>query len=197
MISSQLHARSTVTCDAQHTTLHPSLFLPLLLEGVTWFNHSVVLGPTATVVQPREDVACAAPVVWRDAATGTFRMVYSAIGTKWGFYSLAQAVSADGYTWHRGAPSTADDDLILAPSNASAQRRSNGNLTMMSTAEAGSSWDSQMVEYSSLWHSVDDGTDKEGAVSRMGLFYVGNGYGRTGIGYTESEVRSTSKSVNS
>jgi hypothetical protein len=31
-------------------------------------------------------------------------MVYSAIGTRWGFYSLAQAVSADGYSWERGPP---------------------------------------------------------------------------------------------
>ena len=51
-------------------------------------------------------MACAAPVVWRDGSAGDapYRMVYSAIGTRWGFYSLAQAVSADGYSWERGPP---------------------------------------------------------------------------------------------
>ena len=71
-------------------------------DGIAWGNHSIVMGPTSTAVQPREDTACAAPVVWVDAFTGVYHMVYSAIGTKWGFYSLAQAVSNDGYTWHRG-----------------------------------------------------------------------------------------------
>lgn len=128
-------------------------------DGVRWANHSLVLGPTSTAEQPREDIACAAPVVWRDA-DGVYRMVYSAIGTKWGFYSLAQAVSRDGYTWQRGAPRGADD-LILGPNRTA------------------TTWDSQMVEYASVWR----------AGGRMGLFYAGNGYGSTGIGYAESAFR--------
>lgn len=126
-------------------------------DGIHFYNHSVVMGPLSTSEQPREDVACAAPVVWRDAA-GIYRMVYSAIGTKWGFYSLAQAASTDGYSWYRGDERT-DQDLILAPANKS-------------------SWDSQMVEYASVWTTS----------SRLGLFYAGNGYGKGGIGYTESPV---------
>ena len=101
-------------------------------DGIQWYNHSVIMGPVLTQVQPREDIACAAPVVWRDAE-GLFRVVYSAIGTKWGFYSLAQAVSRDGYTWHRGTAGT-DDDLILGPDKVSA---------------GGQAWDSQMFEYAS------------------------------------------------
>ena len=87
-------------------------------------------------------------------------MVYSAIGTRWGFYSLAQAASIDGYNWIRGADRT-DKDLVLAPevSNTSA-------------------WDSQMVEYASIWQTN----------SKLGLFYAGNGYGATGIGYSESAL---------
>ena len=145
-------------------------------DGVGWFNHSVVLGPAATAAQPREDVACAAPVVWVDERDGAYRMVYSAIGTRWGFYSLAQAVSRDGYTWQRGAAAT-DDDLILAPDKASA---------------GGQAWDSQMVEYASVWRAAGPGPGGAGSGSgsggRMGIFYAGNGYGRTGIGYTESAV---------
>ena len=94
-------------------------------------------------------------------------MVYSAIGTRWGFYSLAQAVSRDGYSWERGAPRT-DEDLILAPDK---------------TLDGGHGWDSQMVEYASVWRAT------AGAESRMGLFFAGNGYGATGIGYTESRVQ--------
>ena len=54
--------------------------------------------------QPRglEDIAVAGPVVGRDGAG--YRMLYSAIGTRWGHYSIAEAVSADGYHWDRGGP---------------------------------------------------------------------------------------------
>jgi hypothetical protein len=109
-------------------------------DGVTWYNHSVIMGPLPA--GPREDVACAAPVVWRDgdvaSGRGLYRMIYSAIGTRWGYYSLAQAVSRDGYIWQRGDP-RADADLILAPDKESA---------------GGHAWDSQMVEcewHPSLW----------------------------------------------
>ena len=92
-----------------------------------------------------------------------YRMVYSAIGTRWGYYSLAQAVSSDGYSWERGAART-DDDLVLAPDKKVSAR--------------GEAWDSQMVEYAAVWR----------ARARAGLFYAGNGYGRTGIGYSESPL---------
>ena len=132
-------------------------------DGVGWFNHSVVLGPSAAT--DREDVACAAPDVWVDGA-GVYRMVFSAIGTRWGAYSLAQAVSTDGYTWTRG-DEAADADLVLAPD-----------------PRAGK-WDHQMVEYASVWRAAD----ARGGSMRLGLFYAGNGYGRGGIGYTESVTR--------
>ena len=199
-------------------------------DGVVWSNHSIVLGVMPTATQPREDTACAAPVVWIDAKTGVYRMVYSAIGTKWGFYSLAQASSYDGYTWYRGRPGT-DDDLVLAPDKSTAPP----------------AWDSQMVEYASIWprpHAVamlgreagkahskqpktktraaaaaaaeveveggaqgshreeGGGGSTDGRASRheaadgattgkgstIGLFYAGNGYGDTGIGYIESSA---------
>jgi hypothetical protein len=136
-------------------------------DGIRFYNSSVVMGPLSTSEQPREDIACAAPVVWRDAA-GVYRMIYSAIGTKWGFYSLAQAASADGYSWYRGEENT-DQDLVLAPSNKSFFSSSSSPPPLRA-------WDSQMVEYASVWRTS----------SRLGLFYAGNGYGRGGIGYTET-----------
>ena len=138
-------------------------------DGIHFYNSSVVMGPLSTSEQPREDIACAAPVVWRDAA-GVYRMIYSAIGTKWGFYSLAQAASADGYSWYRGEENT-DQDLVLAPSNKS-------SFSSSSSSPPPRAWDSQMVEYASVWRTS----------SRLGLFYAGNGYGRGGIGYAESSV---------
>jgi hypothetical protein len=175
-------------------------------DGIRWFNHSVVMGPVATDANDREDVACAAPVVWQDSTGGrsVYRMVYSAIGTRWGYYSLAQAVSADGYSWYRGRGFThADDDLILGPTNSSVHTTASSvhttassvgatassvgatadtpatNRSMDAAAALSDSWDSQMVEYAALWR---------GEEGRLGLFYAGNGYGRSGIGYTESAI---------
>ena len=59
----------------------------------------------------REDIAANAPVVWRDGEL--FRCYYNCIGTRWGYYSLAEAVSRDGYDWYRGEGG--DDNLVLAP----------------------------------------------------------------------------------
>jgi hypothetical protein len=52
-------------------------------------------------------------------------------------------------------------------------------------AAGGRAWDSQMVEYASVWA---DPPPAAGAAQRLGLFYAGNGYGATGIGYAESAV---------
>ena len=57
-----------------------------------------------------------------------------------------------------GASGT-DDDLVLAPNRGNPE-----------------AWDHQMVEYASVWRGEEAGA---------GLFYAGNGYGATGIGYTE------------
>lgn len=59
----------------------------------------------------RENAAANYPVVWRDGQL--FRCLYCAIGTRWGAYSIAEAVSRDGYEWYRGAGG--DDNLSLAP----------------------------------------------------------------------------------
>ncbi len=117
-------------------------------DGVHWTDHRAIMAPRRDVAH--EDIGVAAPFVWRDR--NVFRMLYSAIGTQWGYYSLAEAVSDDGYTWDRGP---GDENLSLAP-----------------TPDKPGSWEAQMVEYASVIREGD----------HLRLFYCGNGYGATGIG---------------
>ena len=93
-------------------------------DGVHWTDHRLILSPRHDV--PHENIAVAAPFVWRDGQA--YRMLYSGIGTRWGYYSISEAVSFDGYRWNRGA---GIENLSLAP-------------------EPASSWESQMVEYPCL-----------------------------------------------
>lgn len=117
-------------------------------DGITWADHRVIMSPRKDV--SFEDIAVAAPFVWRDG--DLYRMLYSAIGTRWGFYSIGEAVSVDGYTWHRG---DGDESLSLAP-----------------RADTPGAWDAQMVEYACVLPEGDG----------LRLFFCGNGYGATGIG---------------
>ena len=93
-------------------------------DGIRWEDHRVVMSPRKDV--GNEDIAVAAPWVWRDGET--YRMLYCGIGTRWGFYSISEAWSEDGYAWHRG---NGDENLSLAPG-------------------AKGSWEDQMVEYPTL-----------------------------------------------
>jgi predicted GH43/DUF377 family glycosyl hydrolase len=93
-------------------------------DGITWTDHRVIMSPRKNLAQ--EDIAVAAPFVWRDG--GIYRMLYCGIGTRWGFYSISEAVSDDGYTWRRG---DGDQGLSLRP-------------------VPGDTWESQMVEYPSV-----------------------------------------------
>ena len=45
-------------------------------------------------------MAAAGPVVWQEE-DGSFRMVYSAIGTRWGYYSICYAESDDAVHWRK------------------------------------------------------------------------------------------------
>ncbi|MEE2753730.1 MAG: hypothetical protein VX910_07080, partial [Candidatus Latescibacterota bacterium] len=97
-------------------------------DGLRWTDHRVVLNPRPDVTS--EDAAVAAPWVWRDREG--YRMMYCGIGTRWGFYSMSEAVSQDGYEWDRGE---GDANLSMTPS-------------------PDHKWESQMVEYPSI---VDEG----------------------------------------
>ena len=90
-------------------------------DGVRWEKQGPILlrDPDRDYV----DVATAGPVVWQD--DDGFRMVYSAIGTRWGHYSICYSESSDGIHWCRGEHY--GDDLTLGPT--------------------GDGWERQMVEY--------------------------------------------------
>lgn len=90
-------------------------------DGIHWTDHRLIMSPRRDVAN--EDIAVAAPFVWRDG--DLYRMLYCGIGSRWGFYSISQAVSEDGYAWLRGV---GDENLTLSP-------------------DPSSPWESQMVEY--------------------------------------------------
>jgi predicted GH43/DUF377 family glycosyl hydrolase len=100
-------------------------------DGIEWFDHRIILSPRLEV--PNEDIGVAAPYVWRDGST--CRMLYCGIGTRWYYYSISEAVSADGYIWDRG---NAGENIALAPNEAAA-------------------WESQSVAYPCV---IDDGGKK-------------------------------------
>ncbi len=111
-------------------TLGPNVFedqqkticLAVSRDGIAWEKRGALMKrmPERDYV----DIAVAGPVVWREDA-GLFRMLYSAIGTRWGYYSIAYAESDDGLCWRRGE--RAGDDLTLG--------------------RHGDGWERQMVEY--------------------------------------------------
>jgi predicted GH43/DUF377 family glycosyl hydrolase len=99
------------------------------VDGIHWTDHRVILSPRRDVTT--DDIAAAAPFVWRDG--GVYRMLYAGIGTRWGFYSISEAVSTDGYEWYRGE---GDENLSLAP-------------------DPDNGWEKEMVEYPSVIQEDD------------------------------------------
>jgi hypothetical protein len=90
-------------------------------------------------------------------------MIYCPIGTHWGFYSLAQAVSRDGIEWHRGS---GDENVVLVPDSDNKH-----------------SWERQMVEYPSVLRCTADNGEHS-----LLMFYCGNGYGATGVGVATARL---------
>lgn len=89
-------------------------------DGRTWFDKRVVLRPRLDAEY--ENAATIALNVWKTPTR--WRAIYAGIGTKFGAYSICEAVSDDGLTWHRGKPG---QNLALPPS--------------------GTGWESKMTEY--------------------------------------------------
>jgi hypothetical protein len=89
-------------------------------DGLKWFDKRVVLRPRADA--DYENAATIALNVWRTRSG--WRAIYAGIGTRFGAYSICEATSDDGLTWHRGRP---DDNLALAPT--------------------GTGWESRMTTY--------------------------------------------------
>ncbi|WP_417388185.1 hypothetical protein [Gimesia sp.] len=94
-------------------------------DGIHWKKQGTIM--LRDPERDYENVGVAGPVVLqRD--DGSFQMWYSAIGSRWGYYSICYAESDDGIYWTRGEKS--GDNLQLTPT--------------------GSGWESQMVEYPSV-----------------------------------------------
>ena len=94
-------------------------------DGVKWTKRGAVM--LRDLKRDYEDIGVAGPVVHQQP-DGSFRMWYSAIGTRSGYYSICYAESDDGVHWRRGLK--AGDNLQLTPT--------------------GDGWESQMVEYPSV-----------------------------------------------
>jgi predicted GH43/DUF377 family glycosyl hydrolase len=99
-------------------------------DGIRWEKRGSVM--LRDPDRDYEDIGVAGPVVHQQD-DGTFRMWYSAIGTRWGYYSICYAESDDGIHWRRGKQS--GDNLQLAPT--------------------GSGWEQQMVEYPTVIREGD------------------------------------------
>ncbi|QDT32628.1 glycoside hydrolase family protein [Thalassoglobus polymorphus] len=99
-------------------------------DGINWEKKGAVMlrDPNRNY----EDIAVAGPVVHQEK-DGSFRMWYSAIGSRWGYYSICYAESADGIHWRRGK--NEGDNLQLAPT--------------------GKGWEKQMVEYPTVIREGD------------------------------------------
>ncbi|HYF51940.1 MAG TPA: hypothetical protein VEJ63_21205 [Planctomycetota bacterium] len=91
-------------------------------DGIEWTKRGALFHRIAE--RDYENVGVAGPVVWRDD-DGLWRMLYSTIGTRWGFYSICYAESDDGLLWRRGQ--AYGENLVLSPH--------------------GDGWEKQMVEY--------------------------------------------------
>jgi len=94
-------------------------------DGVAWEKKGAVMLRDPS--RDYEDIAVAGPVV-HQTASGSYRMWYSAIGSRWGYYSIGYAESEDGIHWRRGEKYL--DNLQLTPT--------------------GDGWEKQMVEYPSV-----------------------------------------------
>ncbi len=92
-------------------------------DGIVWGDKRVVLRPRREA--DYENAAVIALNVWRTARR--WRAIYAGIGTRFGAYSICEAVSEDGLTWDRGEPG---ENLSLPP--------------------AGDGWESQMTEYPNI-----------------------------------------------
>lgn len=89
-------------------------------DGLKWFDKRVVLRPRLEA--DYENAATIALNVWKTPKR--WRAIYAGIGTRFGAYSICEAVSADGLTWERGEPGA---NLSLPPT--------------------GTGWESRMTEY--------------------------------------------------
>lgn len=77
-------------------------------DGIRWFDKRIVLARRRDV--PYEDIGVVGLTAWR--VQSGWRGLYTGLGSQFKSYSLCEAISADGLTWHRGP---AGRNLSLAP----------------------------------------------------------------------------------
>ena len=107
-----------------------TICLAVSADGIEWTKQGAVM--LRDPDRDYEDIGVAGPVVHLES-DGMFRMWYSAIGTRHGFYSICYAESEDGIHWRRGVQS--GDNLQLSPT--------------------GTGWEQQMVEYPTIIREGD------------------------------------------
>jgi len=90
-------------------------------DGFLWFDKRVVLRPRHDA--DYENAATIALNVWKTKTR--WRAIYAGIGTRFGAYSICEAVSEDGLHWERGTPGE--------------------NLSLPPTGDG--SWEGRMTEY--------------------------------------------------
>jgi hypothetical protein len=128
-------------------------------DGINWVRHGVV--HRRTTARDYENIAATGGPVIRNA-DGMLQHWYSAIGTRWGVYSIAYAESYDGFNWAQG--DRYGENLSLAP-----EVRDIGNLHFVPWKQR---WQDQSVSYPGIVQIGDS----------LRLYYCGNDYGEGGIG---------------
>ena len=128
-------------------------------DGINWEYQGIVR--TRSTKIEYEDIATASGNVIRDE-DGLWRSWYSAIGTRWGVYSICYSESSDGIHWTRGE--RLGENLALAP-----EVRDIGETDFLPWRER---WQDQSVSYPTVIRT--------GNGYRM--YYSGNDYGSGGIG---------------
>lgn len=128
-------------------------------DGIHWERHGAV--HRRSTMRDYENIASTGGPAFRDP-DGMWRHWYSAIGSRWGVYSIAYAESTDGITWARGT--RYGENLALAP-----KVRDVGELHFLPWKTR---WQDQSVSYPCIIRVGDT----------MRMYYCGNDYGMGGIG---------------
>jgi len=129
-------------------------------DGIHWTQFGTVHRRITSL--DYENIASTGGPVMRDD-DGLIRHWYSAIGTRWGVYSIAYAESEDGLHFNKGT--RYGDSLSAGP-----KVRDIGELLFKPWKER---WEDQSVSYPSVTRMPD---------GSLRLYYCGNDYGCGGIG---------------
>ena len=94
-------------------------------DGINWYDKRIIMRPRLEATY--ENAATIALNIWKTKKR--WRAIYAGIGTKFGAYSICEAVSDDGLNWERGKPG---ENLSLPPGE--------------------KAWENKMTEYPHVVH---------------------------------------------